>query len=172
LGIALLVVGESDVTKVIGAISAAAGSVGITWRSLASRVGKVAADVESHLWGAELDVAVAVAITRGPDGWGQEPSDLARKLPAAGEEPQATADLMVISQFQTALEKNRLAKPRDALLVARRLTPNTQRLPDVLNANAPTAEELLHPYARFTPRAGVYEPIHIQGRTNVVAWLA
>lgn len=169
-GIALLVLAKSEVLKISGAIVAAAGSVGITWRGLMTRASKMATEIESRLWGAELDLAIAVVITKGPDGWGVDVADVAKALPAVGEGPHPVSELAILDQFRAAVKDERLEKPKPVVRAARFLTPDSEHLhlPTVLDANKPSAEELLNPYVRFVPGPPAGEE---KGRTMVLTWL-
>jgi hypothetical protein len=101
-GLAALLTMSGDGAKLVGGIAAAAGAVGITGAGLRSRAGRVAMQLESRLWQAEMDEAIANAITMGPEGWGVEVADV--DVPAAGETPKASGQIYKIARFQLALE--------------------------------------------------------------------
>ncbi|MEA2427602.1 MAG: hypothetical protein QOF37_1230 [Thermoleophilaceae bacterium] len=115
-GIALLTLNAGASSKIVGGIAAAAGAVGITGAGLRSRASRVAMQLEGRLWAAEMDVAIADAITVGPEGWGVSVKDIS--LPAAGETPKAGGQLRLIAAFQRALEKGD-HKALDRLLAKR-----------------------------------------------------
>jgi len=68
-GIVLIVGSKTSGTVVAGAASVAA-SLGLTWRSAGTMIGNLGGKVEQNLWGAELDAAVADAVTLLPDNAG------------------------------------------------------------------------------------------------------
>lgn len=61
--------GATEINKIIGAIAAGAGALGITWTGVKATLGRLVADVEEPLWGAELDVAIGGAMTTLDRGW-------------------------------------------------------------------------------------------------------
>jgi hypothetical protein len=136
-----------------------------------ARASKVAGEIESRLWGAELDLAIAVMITKGPEGWAMDVADVAKTVPAAGEGPHPLSELAILDQFRIAVKDDRLDRPKPVVRAARFLTPGSERLhlPPVLDANKPSVEELLNPYVRFVPDPAAGEE---RGRTTVLAWLA
>jgi hypothetical protein len=79
----------------VGAIAAAAGVLGITGAGIRARLGGVATRLQSRLWGAELDFAIADAILTGPEGWGASVKDVA--VPASGAAPRVAANPEVLS---------------------------------------------------------------------------
>jgi hypothetical protein len=93
-GIALLLL-SGAIGQVVGAIAAAAGVLGITGAGIRARLGGVATRLQSRLWGAELDFAIADAILTGPEGWGASVKDVA--VPASGAAPRVAANPEVLS---------------------------------------------------------------------------
>lgn len=68
-GIYLLIAHGSGVKKVSGAVLTGLGAVGIRVASFKRMLGDVATDLEHEVWGAELDLAIADAITVPPGDW-------------------------------------------------------------------------------------------------------
>jgi hypothetical protein len=62
-GIALLIFGSNAGTTAVAGISAVLAALGLTWKGVGTAVGKLAAQVEAPLWGAELDGAITDAAT-------------------------------------------------------------------------------------------------------------
>jgi hypothetical protein len=54
------------VSTTVAAVLTAAGAIGLTWKGVASGLGRVLAQAQRPLWDSELDVAVANAVTRMP----------------------------------------------------------------------------------------------------------
>ena len=69
IGIYLLVAAKGELAKLSGAVLAGLGAVGIRTASLKRDFADVAEDIEAQVWGAELDFAVAEAITVPPGNW-------------------------------------------------------------------------------------------------------
>ena len=111
-GIALLVL-TGAVGQVFGALAAAAGAVGITGAGLRARLGKVATQLETRLWGAELDLAIAEAILIGPKGWGATVADVT--VPATGAAPRVAANLETLHEFREAVRAKRGSQVSDLL---------------------------------------------------------
>jgi hypothetical protein len=103
-GIALIVLSPQGF-KVLGAFAAAAGALGITGAGIRARMGAAAQELERGFWGAELDAAVAEAITVGPHGSGLKAG--ACEIPASGEVPRVGEYLDLVEQFRNALENNK-----------------------------------------------------------------
>jgi hypothetical protein len=85
-GVVLLVATSSSGTIVAG-LGSILASVGLTWKSAGSTLGGLGAKLEHDLWGAELDRAIADAITILPDG----SRDYARRGNLTGTDDAATA---------------------------------------------------------------------------------
>lgn len=92
-GIVLLATGS----KAAGALLAAAGALGITGAGVRARLGDVASELQSQLWGAELDVAIAEAILIGPVGWNAE----VENLPARGTQPKVAQNAQTLCDLRT-----------------------------------------------------------------------
>lgn len=65
----ILSAGGQEINKIIGAIATGAGALGITVSGARTTVGRWASKVEEPLWGAEIDVAIAGAITTLDRSW-------------------------------------------------------------------------------------------------------
>ena len=89
----VLIVRESSSASTIAGIGGILASLGITWRSLGGVVGGLGPKLGEHLWGAELDEAIAEAITMLPeqkqDYTGRR--ELATKIPHKAAEPALPA---------------------------------------------------------------------------------
>jgi hypothetical protein len=152
-GVSLLVLARSDVLRVVGSILAAVGSMGLTWKQVTASAGRLAGGLEWRLWSAELDRAIAVAITVGPTGWGIDVAEVSKQLPAAGEGPHAESAIEVISDFSVAVSEDRV-----------------RRSPGGFRGGRLAGEDRLHPYVCFLPAPG--DPgSELDGRTAVVEWL-
>jgi hypothetical protein len=152
-GVSLLVLARSDVLRVVGSILAAVGSMGLTWKQVTASAGKLAGGLESRLWSAELDRAIAVAITVGPTGWGIDVAEVSKQLPAAGEGPHAESAIEVIREFSLAVSENRVRRSQVGF-----------------RGGQLAGEDRLHPYVCFLPTPG--DPGgEIEGRTAVLDWL-
>ncbi|HEX7244079.1 MAG TPA: hypothetical protein VF245_00765 [Solirubrobacterales bacterium] len=81
---AVLLFTSGGAGKMIVGAAAVVGSLGFTWKGTLAAVGRVAGGLEHPVWGAELDVVIAKAITERPPEaifeW-REPKDFA---PASG----------------------------------------------------------------------------------------
>lgn len=81
--------GGQEINKIVGAIAAGAGTLGITVSGAKTTVGRWASKLEQPLWAAEIDVAIGGAITTLDRGWvvrfRQRPSRIAAAIaPARG----------------------------------------------------------------------------------------
>jgi hypothetical protein len=152
-GVSLLVLARSDVLRVVGSILAALGSMGLTWKQVTASAGRLAGGLEWRLWSAELDRAIAVAITAGPAGWGIDVAEVSKQLPAAGEGPHAESAIEVIREFSLAVSENRVRESQVGFRGGRL-----------------AGEDRLHPYVCFLPTPG--DPgSELAGRTAVLEWL-
>lgn len=97
-GIALLVIAPEG-GQIVGAIATALGAVGITGAGLRARLSRATSELETHIWGAELDLAIAEAVLIGPEGWN------ARRIevPAIGPVPKAASNLEIVRNFRDLL---------------------------------------------------------------------
>ncbi len=91
-GLVLLATGS----KAVGALLAAAGALGITGAGIRARLGDVAGELQSQLWGAELDVAIAEAILIGPIGWDAK----VENLPARGAQPKVAQNAQTLCDLR------------------------------------------------------------------------
>jgi hypothetical protein len=73
-GILLLIFGSNAGTTAVAGISAVLAAFGLTWKGVGAAAGKLAGKLEGPLWGAELDGAIADAITLAHGGAGSAPS--------------------------------------------------------------------------------------------------
>jgi hypothetical protein len=69
---------------VIASLAAAAGALGVTWKGIGSSLGAAVGQLERPLWGAEVDEAVAEALTKLPE---PDASGLRRILPGGHQAP-------------------------------------------------------------------------------------
>jgi hypothetical protein len=86
VGIWLLIESESAASIVAGAGTILA-SLGLTWRSVGTAAGGLAPKLEQHLWGAELDRAIAGAITMLPGNKKDHAKRLATAVTGPMKEP-------------------------------------------------------------------------------------
>lgn len=110
-GVALLFTDTGD--QAVGAILTALGALGITGAGLKTRLGKVATQLQSQLWGAELDLAIAEAVLIGPPGWGAKVSDIS--VPPTGPVPKVAENLAVLQRFRSAVAAGKAADVRELL---------------------------------------------------------
>jgi hypothetical protein len=75
-------------SRAAAVLLAAAGAIGLTWKSAASGLGRVLGHVQRPLWEGELDTAVANAITRLPRE--RRTTDRSRAPASSREEPEDT----------------------------------------------------------------------------------
>jgi ketosteroid isomerase-like protein len=120
-GIALLVI-SGTALKVVGALLAAAGAVGITGAGIRARLSTVATQLETRLWGAELDLAIANAVLIGPKGWGAEISPV--DVPPTGVEPRIAVNLETLHRFREAVGA------RDRVMIERLLAADAEFVAD------------------------------------------
>jgi hypothetical protein len=98
-GIALYIAG----VKAIGSVVAITGALGITGAGIRSRLGKVAGELQSQLWGAELDLAIGEAVLIGPEGWGISVDEI--YVPASGAPSRVAANLRTLRQLRHFVKK-------------------------------------------------------------------
>jgi hypothetical protein len=67
VGLWFLLSPHGQTGKVAAAITSVLATLGLTWKGIGGTVGNYAARLEAPLWGAELDAAVAVAVTLEPE---------------------------------------------------------------------------------------------------------
>jgi 3',5'-cyclic AMP phosphodiesterase CpdA len=106
LGAYLLVTHKHTVSTVIGAVLSGLGVVGITSASLRSAFSDVAKEIETQVWGAELDYAIADAVTVPPGDW----RVTLRKIdvpPARGLDPHIAANSRTVHRVSHAIRRRR-----------------------------------------------------------------
>ena len=111
-GIALLLFTDT-LGQVAGAVLTALGALGITGAGVRTHLGKVTAQLQSWLWGAELDLAIAQAVLIGPAGWGMKVADVA--VPATGPAPKVAANMTVLHEFRGAAARGKSKEIRKLL---------------------------------------------------------
>jgi hypothetical protein len=90
-----LIVEESSSASTIAGIGGILASLGVTWRSLGTAVGGLGPKLGEHLWGAELDQAIANAITMLPESKTMLPKkkrDYAKRLDIATNIPHKASE--------------------------------------------------------------------------------
>ncbi len=107
-GIALLVVAAHASGRIVGVIATVVAALGITGAGIRARLGQATTQLQSFLWGAELDLAVADAVLIGPEGWNAELGDVR----AIGPVPKAASNLETLREFRTALRDDGLRQRR------------------------------------------------------------
>jgi hypothetical protein len=125
VGVALLLENED----VVAAVAAALGAIGLTGAGVKAQLTRMARPLEKSLWGAELDQAIADAITIKPGDAGVDSDDY---VPAIGEPPKATTNLEVLASFRAAVKDRRKRRIRRLLApdVVLRLQDGDQRGPE------------------------------------------
>jgi 3',5'-cyclic AMP phosphodiesterase CpdA len=66
IGVVVLVANDEDAASVVAGLVALAGSVGVTWKSVSASLRRAGELLGKQVWGAELDAAIAIAITELP----------------------------------------------------------------------------------------------------------
>jgi hypothetical protein len=123
LGLLALVLGGLGLVflvgaKIVGSILAILGAVGFTSAGIRARLGDVAGQLQSQLWGAELDGAIAKAVLTGPDDWGAKVDDI--HVPASGAPPKTAENLKTLREFR------RRVRSRSARRVSHLLAPEAE----------------------------------------------
>jgi len=98
--------------EVIGAVVAVLAAVGLTGAGVRAQLTRLARPLEKSLWGAELDQAIADAITIKPGDAGVDSDDY---VPAIGDLPRATTNLEVLASFREAVRHGRKRRIRRLL---------------------------------------------------------
>lgn len=109
LGIYLLVAAKATVLKIVGIAISALGVVGIRTASLKQGFSDIAKEIEAEVWGAEVDFAIAEAITVPPGDWR---IDL-RKIntpPPRGLDPHIAANSRTVHRIINAISERRRPK--------------------------------------------------------------
>jgi hypothetical protein len=115
-GIALLVVDTKEGGRIVGVIATVVAALGITGAGIRARLGQATTQLQTFLWGAELDLAVADAVLIGPEGWNAELAEVR----AIGPLPKAASNLETLREFRIALrdEGSRQRRKKFASLLA------------------------------------------------------
>ena len=106
IGIYLLVAAKGELAKLSGAVLAGLGAVGIRTASLKRDFADVAKDIEAQVWGAEIDFAVAEAITVPPGDWRVN----LRKIdtpPPRGLDPHIASNSRTLHRVSSAVSARR-----------------------------------------------------------------
>jgi len=114
VGIYFLVGQKGTASKVLGSGLTALGAVGISTASAKRFVANIALELEAQVWGAELDFAIADAITVPPGDWGIK----ARKIdlpPARGLDPAVARNSKQVHLLVKAIRTGRIGKIRGLL---------------------------------------------------------
>ncbi|MEA2158722.1 MAG: hypothetical protein QOD66_1102, partial [Solirubrobacteraceae bacterium] len=114
VGIYFLVGEKGTASKVLGSGLTALGAVGISTASAKRFVANIAQELEAQVWGAELDFAIADAITVPPGDWGIK----ARKIdlpPARGLDPAVARNSRQVHLLGKAIRIGRVRKIRGML---------------------------------------------------------
>ena len=114
VGIYFLVGQKGTASKVLGSGLTALGAVGISTASAKRFVANIALELETQVWGAELDFAIADAITVPPGDWGIK----ARKIdlpPARGLDPAVARNSKQVHLLVKAIRTGRIGKIRGLL---------------------------------------------------------
>ncbi len=99
-GVILVVFGPTEKLVKLGAALTTIGGLGGLGAGLRARLGRAAQQLEAGLWGAELDLAVAEAITFGPPGWRARVSD--HRVHPAGDLAKAGINIETLEHFRNA----------------------------------------------------------------------
>jgi hypothetical protein len=102
-GIYLLVTGKGPL---IGAVLSGLGAVGISTATLKRGFDDVAKEIEAHVWGAEIDFAIAQAITVPPGDWRVKLRKIAQP-PPRGLDPDIAANARVIHRVAKEISRPR-----------------------------------------------------------------
>ena len=97
-GVILVVFGGTDKVMKLGAALTTIGGLGGLGAGLRARLGRAAQQLEAGLWGAELDAAVAEAITIGPPGWNERVCD--HRVHPAGDLAKAGLNINTLNHFR------------------------------------------------------------------------
>jgi hypothetical protein len=84
--------------KAVGLFLAILGALGVTGAGARTQLGKVTGQLQSELWGAAMDRAIAEAVLSGPTGWGTGVAKVS--VPASGASPNLGANLKVLNEFR------------------------------------------------------------------------
>jgi hypothetical protein len=112
-GIYLLAAQSGTAAKVSGAALSALAALGISGSALKRQLTTIGAEFEGQLWQAELDLAIAEAITVAPGEWNVKLKNI--ELPARGRDPRVECDTAVLHRLRAAIGAGSLAKVRKLL---------------------------------------------------------
>jgi hypothetical protein len=113
IGLALVLFFPATATKAVGVILSALGAAGITTVGLRTRLGQVATQLQTRLWGVELDLAIGEAVLLGPEGWDASVANIA--VPASGPAPKIGINAIVLQDFRQAVAAGQFEELSDLL---------------------------------------------------------
>lgn len=108
LGIYLLVADKGTLAKIGGIVATALGAAGLRMASLKQTFADVAKEIEAQVWGAELDFAVAEAVTVPPGDWRVNLKKIDTP-PPRGLDPHIAANSRTVHTVSNAISQR---KPR------------------------------------------------------------
>jgi hypothetical protein len=112
-GIYLLVAQSGTLAKLGGAGLSALAAVGVSGSALKRQLSNIATEFEGQLWQAELDWAIAQAITVQPGEWNVKLRNV--DVPARGRDPRVEANTATLHRLQAAIAGRNQAKVRKLL---------------------------------------------------------
>jgi hypothetical protein len=107
LGLGLLLFTD-PAGKAVGLLLAILGGLGVTGTGIRTQLGKVTGQLQSELWGAAMDIAIAEAVLSGPNGWGTDVTEVS--VPARGASPNLGANLEILGEFRKQAKRRRPRK--------------------------------------------------------------
>ena len=139
-----LILNEQTSASIVAGTTAILASLGLTWRSVGNALGGLGGKLEGHLWGAELDVAIAIAITLLP-----EPITVPKKEQAHGQRLEV-AKAMSPSSLQPPAVAPAAVKPEllDPVLDPSQLLAKAQAI-EQQQADNPQGLDVLPPEQRL-----------------------
>jgi hypothetical protein len=107
---AVLIAAASGTPQVVAGIAALLASAGVTWKAVSTAVGNVAAEIGRPLWAAEIDLALAKAITKLP------PDEPQNTYPAPGPQTAGPAQVTAPapSRVQAAVRRVKQVMHRES----------------------------------------------------------
>jgi hypothetical protein len=112
-GIYLLATQSGTIAKLGGAALSALAAVGISGSALKRQLSSIGAEFEGQLWQAELDWAIAEAITVPPGPWNVKFKNV--DVPARGRDPRVEANTAALHRLRAGIGARKLAKVRELL---------------------------------------------------------
>jgi hypothetical protein len=112
-GIYLLATQSGTIAKLGGAALSALAAVGISGSALKRQLSSIGAEFEGQLWQAELDWAIAEAITVPPGPWNVKFKNV--DVPARGRDPRVEANTAALRRLRAAIAAGSLAKVRELI---------------------------------------------------------